>query len=112
MKYINLGHAILVPIADNYSVMGLIKRDKDKNTLTLYLNRKDIPIFDLIDEVEDMVLSDIDKGEIIKHINNFIEKCFNKKLFDKYISRFEYQQQCFDIGSEVLNEWGSETVDK
>ena len=104
MRYTNLGSMISVDITDRYSVAALINSDKDKHTLTLYLHRNDIPTFDLIEEVENMILPAVGKENIKMHVCDFIEKCWKNKMFNKYITRFEYQQQCFDIGSEVLNE--------
>ena len=105
MKYENLGNAILVPIVQNYSILAFIKNDKvkDKHTITFYLHRKDIPTYDLIEEVEDLSLPNIEKNSIKTYVCNFIEYCFKNGMFNKYIIRFEYQQKCFDIGVEILN---------
>lgn len=105
MKYENLGNAILVPIVQNYSILAFIKNDKvkDKHTITFYLHRKDIPTYDLIEEVEDLSLPNIEKNSIKTYVCNFIEDCFKNGMFNKYIIRFEYQQKCFDIGVEILN---------
>ena len=105
MKYENLGNAILVPIVQNYSILAFIKNDKvkDKHTITFYLHRKDIPTYDLIEEVEDLSLPNIEKNNIKTYVCDFIETCFINKMFDKYIMRFEYQQKCFDIGVEILS---------
>ena len=105
MKYENLGNAILVPIVQNYSILAFIKNDKvkDKHTITFYLHRKDIPTYDLIEEVEDLSLPNIEKNSIKTYVCNFIEDCFKNGMFNKYIIRFEYQQKCFDIGVELLN---------
>lgn len=105
MKYENLGNAILVPIVQNYSILAFIKNDKvkDKHTITFYLHRKDIPTYDLIEEVEDLSLPNIEKNSMKTYVCNFIEDCFKNGMFNKYIIRFEYQQKCFDIGVEILN---------
>lgn len=105
MKYENLGNAILVPIVQNYSILAFIKNDKvkEKHTITFYLHRDNIPMFDLIEEVEDLSLPNIEKNSIKTYVCNFIEDCFKNGMFNKYIIRFEYQQKCFDIGVEILN---------
>lgn len=104
MRYKNLGNAISVDITDKYSIIAFINNEKGNHTLTLFLHREDIPTFDLIEDVENMVLPTVNKENLKLHVCDFIEKCCENKLFDKYINRFEYQQKCFDIGSEIMSE--------
>lgn len=106
LKYESMGSAISVSLENGYSIMALIKWDQEKqiNVATLYLKDNKIPVFDLIEKCEELALPNPDDKNLKSHMTNFIERCFLSGLFNEYIKRFQYQQKCFDIGSEIINE--------
>lgn len=106
LKYESMGKAISVNLGNGYSIIALTKWDKEKerNVATLYLKDNKIPILDLIEKCEQLVLPYFNKTNFKSDMTNFIERCFVSGLFNEYIRRFQYQQKCFDIGSEALNE--------
>lgn len=105
LNYELLGKAIAVDLQNGYSIIAFVKwnKEKEKNIATLYLQDNKIPILDLIEECEHLVLPNTNKSTIKNDMTMFIEKCFISGLFDKYIERFKFQQKCFDIGVEQLN---------
>lgn len=113
LKYESMGRSILVDLRNGYSIMALTKWDKVKqrNIATLYLKDNEIPMFDLIEKCEELILPYTNKNSFKSDMTNFIEKCFISGLFNEYIKRFQYQQKCFDVGSEILNELESKGGD-
>lgn len=105
LKYESMGRAISISLGNGYSVIALIKWDMQKqiNIATLYLKDNKIPMFDLIEKCEDLVLPYSNEESLKNDMTNFIERCFISGLFNEYIKRYQYQQKCFDIGSEVLS---------
>ena len=106
LRYEILGNIVLdIDLHNNYSVLAIAKwnRDTEKYAVTFYLkdNKYNINHFDLIEDYQDVeYISDIKeiKTDIARNVTTLLSNGF----FDKYIKRYEYEQECFELGNEVM----------
>ena len=71
--------------------------------VTLYLqdNKYNINHFDLIENYQNIEYKS-DVKTIRADITSTITKLLKEEFFTKYIKRYEYEQKCFELGNESL----------
>lgn len=96
-------NTISIDITDEYSVIAMINwnRDTSDYNISFYIKKNNIEILDFILSKENMFQgSDI---KSIKHdVVRYVETNFKKGTFDKYIDRYEYMLDCFDVGNDYF----------
>ncbi|WP_299053906.1 hypothetical protein [uncultured Eubacterium sp.] len=106
LRYEIIGNiALNIDLHNGYSVMAIAKwdRDTEKYITTLYLknNKFNINHFDLIEDFENFEL-DSDIKTIKTDITAIVTELLSDGFFTKYIKRYEYEQKCFEIGNDSI----------
>ena len=106
LRYEIIGNiALNIDLHNGYSVMAIAKwdRDTEKYITTLYLknNKFNINHFDLIEDFENFEL-DSDIKTIKTDITAIVTELLSDGFFNKYIKRYEYEQKCFEIGNDSI----------
>lgn len=106
LRYEIIGNiALNIDLHNGYSVMAIAKwdRDTEKYITTLYLknNKFNINHFDLIEDFENFEL-DSDIKTVKTDITAIVTELLSDGFFNKYIKRYEYEQKCFEIGNDSI----------
>ena len=106
LRYEIIGNiALNIDLHNGYSVMAIAKwdRDTEKYATTLYLknNKFNINHFDLIEDFENFEL-DSDIKTVKPDITAIVTELLSDGFFNKYIKRYEYEQKCFEIGNDYI----------
>ena len=98
-----MGKVLEIDLENGYTIMAVYQWDKElkKNYATFYLRENSIPCWDLIEDLENVPLPFTNKNTLKSEITDFVEKYYESGKLDYYIARFQYQQECFNIGSEA-----------
>lgn len=104
MKYKHMGtSAISINMDNTYSTIAIISWNRDTSdcNISFYIKKNNIEILDFIFSKENMFQgSDI---RSIKHdVVRYVETNFKKGTFQKYIDRYEYMLDCFDVGNDYF----------
>lgn len=105
LKYKNIATVgVSVDLHNNYSIIAFANWNKELNLYesSLYIKRDDIDILELIESCERIQLENSDSKSIRTDIATWITDLNNKKFFDYYINRFEYEQVCSYKGFEFV----------
>ena len=102
LRYRNEGTTISVNLPrTDYTVYMMANYNKETDTYhtKLYIMRKDVEDINLIDD-EFKFKSNF--ANLKSDMANHITEQFNKGYFKYYIDSYEYQQKCFNIGLEEM----------
>lgn len=90
-----------IELNKEYIVMAFIKysRQEEQYYVSLYLKHKKIDMLSLMEKYENIVFSS-KREKINEEVVRSIQK--EKKNFAYYIERYEYEQECFAKGNELL----------
>lgn len=93
---------IEINLGNKYQVVAMLnwKRENNKYGVTLLLHEDSISKWELISENEFEIESD--PKVIRQNVVKFIEELLIDNYFDKFISVYEYELKCFDLGNDVL----------
>lgn len=99
----NSRDAISIDLHNGYSIIAISGRnpETEKYSTTLYLKEKSVPDLKLIEKAANLEFAANEKGinsAILKTVSRYLQEDF----FDYYISRFEYEMKCFDIGNDEM----------
>lgn len=107
LKYKNIASVgIAVDLHNNYTVLSFANWNKEENNYktTFYIKRNDVDLLELIEELEVVVFTKSDSKTIRTDIANYITTLLYNNFFDRYITRYEYEQECFDRGNDFFEE--------
>lgn len=97
-KYMNMDNVITIDLHNNYTILSLIGKTETGNyNVEFWIRENTVDKWDLI---ENCVYSANIKN-IYSTILGVVSAYLNEGFFDYYISRYEYELKCFDIGNEV-----------
>lgn len=105
LKYKNIATVVIsVDLHNDYSIVAFANWNKELNLYesSLYIKRDDIDILELIESCERIQLENSDSKSIRTDIATWITDLNNRKFFDYYINRFEYEQVCSYKGFEFV----------
>lgn len=109
MKYKNIATVVIsigIPTHTSYkySVYAFAQWNKRKEVyeVSLYLKRSDIDMLELIEKAENIVFDNATANSIRLDIVNYVEKLIADNFFYYYISRYKYEQKCFDRGNDLF----------
>lgn len=102
-KINNTPGVIKIDLHNGYSVVAISGKnpETEKFNTTLYLTEKSIPDLKLIHKAQNLEFAANEKtinSAILKTVSHYLQEDF----FDYYISRFEYDLKCFDMGNEIM----------
>ena len=103
LKYTNIATVgISIGLHNDYSVLAFANWSKENNCyeVTLYIKRNDIDLLELIEKQENVLFVDSDAKSIRTDIADYVTTLLSQDFFTYYISRYEYEQNCFDKGNE------------
>lgn len=106
MRYENFANEVIkVDLHNNFEVIGMAKWNKEKNTylVSLYMKRKDIDTFRLLEDYENIIL-DADRKSIKLEMLRYIKKINNDHCLEKYKGKIDFEDRCFNIGLNTLEE--------
>lgn len=100
-KYKNMDNLITIDLHNNYTILALIGRDESGNyDVELRIKENTVDKWDLIEQSEHIVF-DTTINNIYSAILKTVSTYLNEGVFDYYISRYEYELKCFDVGNEI-----------
>ena len=102
LRYRNEGTTISVNLPrTDYTVYMMANYNKETDTYhtKLYIMRNDVEDLNLIDDEYEFKSN---FANLKSDMANYITEQFNKGYFKYYIDRYEYQQKCFNIGLEEM----------
>ena len=105
LRYKNIANVTIeLDLNNGYSVLAMAKRNNTYN-VTLYLqdNKYNINHFDLIENYQNIEYKS-DAKTIRADITSTIAKLLKEEFFTKYIKRYEYEQKCFELGNDVMED--------
>ena len=105
LRYKNIANVTIeLDLNNGYSVLAMAKR-KNTYNVTLYLqdNKYNINHFDLIENYQNIEYKS-DAKTIRADITSTIAKLLKEEFFTKYIKRYEYEQKCFELGNDVMED--------
>lgn len=105
LKYKNIATVVIsVDLHNDYSIIAFANWNKELNLYesSLYIKRNDIDILELIESCERIQLENSDSKSIRMDTATWITDLNNRKFFDYYINRFEYEQVCSYKGFEFV----------
>ena len=102
LRYEIIGNVTLkINLHNGYAVIAIAKWDRntEKYFVSFYLQDTghNINHFDLMEDFENIEFES-DVKSIKTDIASFIATLLSEKTLDKYISRYKYEQDCFDVG--------------
>lgn len=105
-RYEIIGNVTLkINLHNGYAVIAIAKWDRntEKYFVSFYLQDTghNINHFDLMEDFENIEFES-DVKSIKTDIASFITTLLSEKTLDKYISRYEYEQKCFELGNDVM----------
>ena len=101
-KFRNTDNIITINLHNGYNVIAII--GKDENNLydvQLMLKENTVDTWTLIEDAEHLSFNANEKtiySAILKTVSDYLQEGF----FDYYISRYEYELACFDMGNELV----------
>lgn len=100
MKFTNKGQTLLINLNNTYFVQATAKWnfEKEKYDVELFIRRKDITMFDEVDQFE---LTSTREG-LFKTLVKDIEDKYANGYFNKSIERYEYYIKCLEIGIDTF----------
>lgn len=106
LRYNNLGTTISVSLNNGYIITMMANYDKaiGQYKCRLFINHDDITLLDLI---EDNIYLESTPQELKKNMAVSITDRLYSGYFEKFITRYDYQLKCFDIGSVFIDENGT-----
>lgn len=100
-KYKNMDSIITIDLHNDYTILALIGKDESGNyDVELRIKENTVEKWDLIEKAEH-ILFDATINNIYSAILKTVSTYLNEGFFDNYISRYEYELKCFDIGNEI-----------
>lgn len=93
---------LTIDLHNGYSVIAIKSWTREYNNyyVELRLKRDDVERWDLIEEPESIVFSNDYKTinvAILKYVSSLLADGF----FDRYINRYDYELECFEIGNDI-----------
>ena len=91
---------LVIDLHNNYSIIAIKLRNSETHNyiVELRLQQNTVDKWDLIDET---FYFDVDYKIINKAILKQVSTLLATWFFEKYISRYEYELGCFDLGNEI-----------
>lgn len=91
---------LVIDLHNNYSVIAikLWNSETHNYTVEFRLQQNTVDKWDLIDET---FYFDVDYKIINKAILKQVSTLLSTGFFEKYINRYEYELDCFDLGNEI-----------
>ena len=99
-KFRNMGNIITIDLHNNYTIIALISKTEDIYDVQLMLKGNTVEKWSLIEKAEHLKFNLINKtiySVILKTVSTYLQEGF----FDYYISRYEYELKCFDLGNDI-----------
>ena len=101
-KYRGMDNIITIDLHNGYTVVAIIGKDENEDyDVQLMLKENTVDKCDLIEKAEHIMFA-IDEKRLNAAILKKIATLLNEGFFDYYISRYEYELKCFDLGNDVL----------
>lgn len=107
LRYEILGNTtIKVDLHNRFSVVAIANwnHDTEKYTASFYLQRNDVNVLDLMEDLENTEFAESDMKSIKIDLTKFIDEKLSEGSFDYYMKRYSYMLSCFDKGSEILKD--------
>ena len=97
-----MDNIITIDLNNNYTTIAIIGKDETGTyDVQLMLKENTVDKWDLIEKAEHIMFT-IDEKRLNAAILKKIATLLNEGFFDYYISRYEYELKCFDLGNDVL----------
>lgn len=103
LRYKNIASVgITVDLQNSYTIMALANWNKNEECYEaiFYIKRNDIDLLELIEDLETVVFTEANSQTIRTDMANYITTLHSEGFFNRYITRYEYEQECFDRGNE------------
>nr|DAV93027.1 MAG TPA: hypothetical protein [Bacteriophage sp.] len=107
LRYEILGNITLkIDLHNGYAVIAVAKWNKntEKYFVSFYLQdtKHQINHFDLIEDCENLEFDSNNTKSLKTDVTSFVNTLLSENVLVDYIKRYEYEQKCFELGNELL----------
>lgn len=100
-KYRGMDNIITIDLHNGYTTIAIIGKDENNTyDVQLMLKENTVDTWTLIEKAEHIIIHS-DENRIYSAILKTVGTYLQEDFFDYYISRYEYELKCFDLGNDI-----------